>query len=60
MLLELFKSAAGRDPASVTARNVAPLFCGRTVHLNGVDEGGAWRMWAEDDQDNVALEASVE
>ena len=49
LLLELFKSAAGRDPASVTARNVAPLFCGRALHLNGRDDGSAWRMWAEDD-----------
>ena len=39
LLLELFKSAAGRDPTSVTARNVAPLFCGRALHLNGRDEG---------------------
>ena len=60
MLLELFKTAAQREPASVTARNVAPLFCGRTVHLNGAEEGRAWQMWAEDDQENVALEASIE
>ena len=60
MLLELFKSAARREPVSVTARNVAPLFCGRPMHLKGVAEGGAWRMWVEDDQDNLALEASVE
>jgi 3-methylfumaryl-CoA hydratase len=60
LLLELFKSAAGREPQSVSARNVAPLFCGRTLHLNGVAEGRAWRMWAEDDQSNLALEASVE
>ena len=60
MLLELFKSAAKREPSTVTARNVAPLFCGRTVHLNGVEENGVWRMWAEDDQNNAALEASIE
>jgi len=60
MLLELFRSAAGREPESVSARNVAPLFCGRTVHLNGVADGRAWRMWAEDDQHNPALEASIE
>jgi hydroxyacyl-ACP dehydratase HTD2-like protein with hotdog domain len=60
LLLELFKSAARRDPTSVTARNVAPLFCGGTVHLKGVADGRAWRMWAEDDQNNLALEASIE
>jgi 3-methylfumaryl-CoA hydratase len=60
MLLQLFKTAAKREPASVTARNVAPLFCGRTVHLNGVADGNAWRMWAEDDQNNLALEASMQ
>ena len=60
MLLELFKTAAKREPASVAARNVAPLFCGRTVHLSGTPDGRAWRMWAEDDQHNLALEASIE
>lgn len=60
LLLELFKSAAGRDPTSVTARNVAPLFCGRALHLNGRDEGSAWRMWAENDGNELALEASIE
>ena len=60
MLLELFKTAAKREPASVSARNVAPLFCGRIVHLSGTSDGLAWRMWAEDDQHNLALEASIE
>jgi len=60
MLLELFRSAAKREPAAVSARNVAPLFCGRTVHLNGAEDVGGWRMWAEDDEKNVALEASIE
>ena len=59
LLLELFKSAAGRDPLSVTARNVAPLFCGRALHLNGCDEGSAWRMWADNDGRELALEASI-
>ena len=60
LLLELFKSAAGREPATVTARNVAPLFCGRAVHLNGLGEGRVWRMWAEDDEKRLTLEASIE
>ena len=60
LLLELFKSAAGREPASVTARNVAPLFCGRALHLHGLDQGSAWRMWAEDNDHKLALEASIE
>jgi 3-methylfumaryl-CoA hydratase len=60
LLLELFKSAAGRDPTSVTARNVAPLFCGRALHLHGLDEGAAWRMWAEDHEHKLALEAAIE
>jgi len=60
LLLELFKSAAGRDPESVTARNVAPLFCGRSLHLRGLDGGRAWRMWAENENHELALEASIE
>ena len=59
LLLELFKSAARRDPTSVTARNVAPLFCGRALHLNGRNEGSAWSMWAENDGHELALEASI-
>ena len=59
LVLELFKSAAGRDPTSVTARNVAPLFCGRELHLYGLNEGSAWRMWAENDDHELALEASI-
>ena len=60
LLLELFRAAAGREPVSVAARNVAPLFCGRPLYLNGSREDRGWRMWAEDSNHRLALEASVE
>ena len=60
MLLELFRTAAAREPRSVTARNVAPLFCGRPLHLRGARDGTSWTLWAEDDDNKVALEALVE
>ncbi|HTQ01643.1 MAG TPA: hypothetical protein VMN56_20165 [Casimicrobiaceae bacterium] len=60
MLLELFRAAAAREPRSVTARNVAPLFCGRPLHLRGARDGTSWTLWAEDDDNKVALEALVE
>lgn len=59
LLYELYRSVARREPGAVIARNVAPLFCGRPVHLKGVQEAEGWRMWAEDDQNNLALEASI-
>lgn len=60
LLLELFRAAAGREPASVSLRNVAPLFCGQPVHLFGLREGRRWRMWAEDSANRLALEAAIE
>jgi len=60
LLLELFRSAAGREPQSVAIRNVAPLFCGAPVTLSGVREAPAWRMWVEDERGRLALEATVE
>lgn len=60
LLLELFRSAARREPASVTVRNVAPLFCRQPLHLHGVQDGAVWRMWAEDHDKRLALEASIE
>lgn len=59
-LLELFRSAAGREPASLTSRNVAPMFCGRPLHLNALIEGSSWRLWAEDPHGTTTFEARAE
>ncbi len=59
-LLELFRSAAGREPATFTSRNIAPMFCGRALHLNARDEGASWRLWAHDDAGRTTFEARAE
>ena len=69
MLTELFRSRAGREPVSVTARNLRPLLCGRTNRLHaqpiaaaldaGTLSAEAWRVWAEDDAGRVAVEAEI-
>lgn len=60
LLLELFRSTAGREPSSVAMRNVAPLFCGSPVTLHGARENASWRMWAEDSGGRLALEATID
>ena len=59
-LLELFRSRAGREPAGFTSRNVAPMFCGRPLHLNARHEGASWRLWAEDAQGSTTFDARAE
>ena len=56
-LLELFRSAAGREPATFTSRNVAPMFSGRPLRLNALDEGASWHLWAEDEQGQTCFDA---
>ena len=66
-LLDLFRTAAGREPAAFTSRNVAPMFCGRPLHLKAQQEdridgtkGKSWRLWAEDDSGNTTFDAHAE
>ena len=59
-LLELFRSHAGREPAGFTSRNLAPMFCGRPLHLNVLNEGASWRLWAQDEQGNTTFDARAE
>ena len=59
-LLELFRSAAGREPSSLTSRNLAPMFCGRPLQLNALNEGASWRLWAQDKQGTTTFDARAE
>lgn len=59
-LLELFRSVAGREPAALTSRNVAPMFCGRPLRLSALNEGSAWRLWAQDEQGRTTFDARAE
>lgn len=59
-LLELFRASAGREPASFKSRNVAPTFCGRSLHLNALQDGETWRLWAQDERGNTCFDARAE
>ena len=66
-LLELFRTAAGREPAAFTSRNVAPMFCGSPLQLkvlqqDGIDgtKGKSWRLWAENDSGSTTFDAHAE
>lgn len=59
-LLELFRSAAGREPLSFASRNMAPMFCGRTLRLNALQDGDSWRLWSQDDQGTTTFDARAE
>ena len=58
-LLDMFRTAAGREALSFNARNVAPLFCGRPLRLCLLKVDHGWRLWAEDDQGRSAFEAQA-
>ena len=58
-LTELFRTRAGREPAMVTTRNIAPLFCGRAVRLCAEPGDPEWRLWAEDDGGRLAVELQI-
>lgn len=65
MLVELFRRESGRQPASVAGRNLGPLYCGRFMRLcatpgrDATPGSDAWRLWAEDDAGQAAIELSV-
>lgn len=59
-LLELFRSRARREPASFASRNLAPMYCGRPLALNALDEGASWRLWAQDERGTITFDARAE
>ena len=59
-LLEMFRSSAGREPALFESRNVAPMYCGRRLHLYVRRQDDAWRLWAEDDAGRATFEAQAQ
>lgn len=58
-LLELYRSQAGREPAHIVLRNLAPLFCGRSMRLCANSSDAGWQLWAEDDGGRLAVEMTV-
>ena len=59
-LLEMFRAAAGREPAVFSSRNVAPMFCGRPLRLSLGRKAAGWRLWAEDEQGRLTFDARAE
>lgn len=59
LLMELFKSCAGREPEAVASRNVGPLFCGRLMRLCAEPGEAEWRLWAEDAAGAPAVEMTI-
>jgi 3-methylfumaryl-CoA hydratase len=59
-LLEMFRSVVGREPSALTSRNVAAMFCGEPLQLCiGRDDTG-WRLWAQNDKDQIPFDARAE
>lgn len=57
-LLELYRSQARREPDHIVLRNLAPLFCGRTIRLCASPSNMGWQLWAED-EGRLAVEMTV-
>lgn len=55
-LLEMFRTEVGRNPASLSIRNQAPLFCGRPMRLCLARGAAGVRLWAEDEAGRPAVE----
>lgn len=58
-LLELFRTVVGHEPATFSSRNLAPMFCGRPLHLHILQEEQGWRLWAENEQRRTTLDATA-
>ncbi len=59
-LLGLFRRAAGREPAVLRSRNIAPMFCVQPLHLKVGQDAQGWRLWAQDDPGHTSFDARVE
>ena len=59
LLLEFFRSEAGREPDAISLRNGGLAFCGRPLRLNAMAEDRQWRVWADDEQGHVAVEGTM-
>lgn len=56
-LLELWRTQTGREPASFTSRNLAPMFCGQALQLQVRREESDWHLWATNDTGQLAFDA---
>ena len=56
-LLEMFRAAAGREPAALSSRNLAAMFCGQPLHLGVSRDDEGWHLWAHDDRGQTTFDA---
>ncbi|MCB1327991.1 MAG: acyl-CoA dehydrogenase [Maritimibacter sp.] len=60
LLIDLFEREVGRPVASIETRNKGAIICGRPVRLCGAaepDAPGHWRLWIENEDSRILLEA---
>jgi 3-methylfumaryl-CoA hydratase len=58
-LLEMFRDLRGREPIRFSSRNLAPMVCGRTLHLHARAEGDRCKLWAQDASGTITLDAEA-
>jgi 3-methylfumaryl-CoA hydratase len=56
-LLQLFRDVTGGDPSYFEAKNRRLLFCDHEITLCAAPFDLGWRLWAEDDEGRIAIEA---
>lgn len=59
LLLQFYREQAGREADYIGLRNVGLAFCGRPLRLNAIPSDGRWRMWADSEQGEVAVEGEI-
>lgn len=59
-LLEMFRACTGREPVAFSSRNLAPMYCGRALHLQAQRDDSFWRLTAQDDTGQITFEARAE
>ncbi len=59
MLTEAYRTQSGSEPRTIVTRNVRPLLCARQNWLCSQPGERGWRLWAEDDEGRLALEAVI-
>ena len=60
LLTEFLRTEHGVVPASITARHVAPLFCGRPVSIDAEESAGKWLLRAFDETGRLAVDIEAE
>ena len=60
LLLEFFRAESGCEPENIALRNAGLAFCGRPLRLNAIADGRQWRVWADDENGQLALEGTMD